>query len=306
MLNPIINYNEEVAVILDANAYVHTSFHAYEPRLDVKGKDHRVLHGLLDTLVGLTYFLDRIDYLYLVFDPIDGSLYRKTLFPSYKSHRPPKDPDLLRQSEDAQHILRNGFGLPIITHSGYEADDIIGSLAKKISKETQTVIVSPDKDLAQLVNENTFLLKKKKAREDKSYVLFDAKKVKEDYGVSPELIPDWLTLVGDIADGLPGLNKVGPKTAVKILSQYPTVEHMISIVNHIEDKKLAEKINEVKDLLPLIKKLATIVCDLPIEESIVREHDNMGKVRNSSDYSSKVNKLIRYFNMSNHYSELFI
>lgn len=306
MIREIVNYNEPVTVILDANAYVHTSFHAYDPRFDKKGKDQRVLHGLLDTLVGLTYSIDRIDELFIVFDPINGSLFRESMFPSYKAHRPPKDPDLLRQSQDAQHVLKNGFGLQLITYSGYEADDIIGSIAAITSKQTQTIVVSPDKDLAQLVNENTFLLRKKKARGDKGYVLMDEQKVVEDFGVHPTKIADWLALMGDVSDGLPGLDKVGNKTAIKILSQYPSVEHLLSIANHIEDVKLKAKVLGASETLPLIKQLATIVCDLPISDHIIEVKKETEAIRNSAHFKKKILLLEEYFDFAQHYKDLFL
>lgn len=306
MIKQIIDNNKPVVAILDANAYVHTSFHAYEPRYDKKGKDQRVLHGLMDTLVGLTYSLERIDELFIVFDPIDGSLFRESLFPSYKKHRPPKDPDLLRQSQDAQHVLKNGFGLQLVTYPGHEADDIIGSIAKHTAKEYQTVVVSPDKDLAQLVNKNTFLLRKKKARGDKGYVLLDEDKVKESFGVPPSQIPDWLALMGDVSDGLPGLENVGEKTAVKILAQYPSIEHLLSIAHEIENDKLKLKVFGAKETLPLIKQLATVICDLPIIEQLdlVREESN--KLRKSESFSKKIKLLEEYFNFAEHYKDLFL
>lgn len=306
MIEEIIDYNKPVTVILDANAYVHSSFHAYEPRIDRKGLDQRVLHGLMDTLVGLTYQLERIDEIFLVFDPIDGSLYRKSLFPSYKAHRPEKDVDLLRQSEDAQKVLKNIYGLPIITHAGYEADDIIGSLSKITSENSQTVIVSPDKDLAQLVNDNVFLLRKNKSKNNKGYDLLNSKRVFEKFGVMPDKIADYLTLVGDTVDGLPGLKNVGPKTAVKIISKYLSIEHLLSLKHHLDDEKLKTKLLEVEHSLPLIKQLASIVCNLDLYENINTNKSHIEKIRSENDYKNKLIMAEKYFNLQPYYKDLFI
>ena len=304
--NSILNPDKETFVLVDANAFVHSSFHGYPERLDAKGQDQRIIHGLMDALVGLTYRLDRIDHLFMIFDPDDGSLFRESQFPAYKKNRPPTDPDLSRQRNAAKIIFKDKLGLPTVHYPGYEADDIIGSLAKIISKEYQVVIVSPDKDIAQLVDDNIFLLRRWRTKTEKGYTLMNKDVVREEFGVHPHQIPDWLALMGDTADNLPGLHKVGKKTAAEIIAQYISVEHLLSIINHIDDKKLQEKVLEAKDTLPLVKSLAKIVTDLPLEKHTDEAIEYANAVRSCPSYKESILKLEKYFRWQPHYKELFI
>ncbi len=302
----ILNPNKETFVIVDANAFVHSSFHGYPERLDAKGQDQKIIHGLLDALVGLTYRLDRIDQLFMIFDPDDGSLFRESQYPAYKKNRPPTDPDLVRQRNAAKIIFKDKLGLPSVHYPGYEADDIIGSLAKIVSSNYQVVIVSPDKDIAQLVDDNIFLLRKWRTKTEKGYTLMNKAVVKEEFGVYPNQIPDWLALMGDAADNLPGLNKVGKKIASEILTTYPTIEHLLSVVNHLDDQKLKEKVIEAKDTIPLVKRLAQIVTDLPLEDLTDEAIDYAHSVRNQQCYRDNILKMEKYFGWQPHYKELFL
>lgn len=303
-----INLEEKVAVIVDANAFVHSSFHGYEPKLDIKGVDQKIIHGLMDTLVGLTYQIERIDEIFMIFDPPDGSLFRESQYPAYKKNRPPTDPELMRQRENAKIIFKDKIGLPSIHYPGYEADDIIGSMAHLLKNKynSQVVIVSPDKDIAQLVDDGIFLLRKWKTKEQKGYTLLNKQKVKEEFGVHPHQIPDWLALMGDTADNLPGIYKVGKVTAANIINEYVSIEHLLSIIHHIEDEKLKEKILEAKDRVSLVKKLAKIVTDLPIEEQLELSLEYSKQVRERNDYNDTLIKMEKFFNWKPHYKELFI
>ncbi len=304
--NKILDPEKETIVIVDANAFVHSSFHGYPIRLDAKGQDQRVLHGLLDSLVGLTYRLDRIDQLFMIFDPDDGSLFRESQYPAYKKNRPPTDPDLSRQRNAAKIIFKDKLGIPSIHYPGYEADDIIGSFAKIAVEHYQVVIVSPDKDIAQVVDDNIYLLRRWRTKTEKGYTLMNKEVVKEEFGVHAHQIPDWLALMGDVADNLPGLYKVGKKTAANILAQYPSIEHLLSIVNHLEDQKLKEKVLEAKDSLPLVKRLAQIVMDLPIAEHADEAIHYGNKIRNNPEYKNNILKMEKYFSWQPHYKELFL
>lgn len=302
----LLNPNKETFVIVDANAFVHSSFHGYEPKLDIKGKDQRVMHGLLNALVDLSYRLERIDYLFFIFDPDDGSLFRKSQYPAYKQNRPPTDPDLVRQRQHAQIIFKEKLGIPMVTYPGYEADDIIGSLANIAKNEYQVVIVSPDKDLAQLVDDNVFLLRRWRSKTERGYTLLNKALVKDQFGIHPHQIPDWLALMGDAADNLPGLYKVGEKTAVNLLSQYPTLEHLLSIVHHLDDEKLKQKVLDAQSTLPLVKRLATIVIDLPLEEHTHEALHYAHTIRTHHQYKDNIFKLEKYFRWPEHYKGLFL
>lgn len=296
---------KENFIIVDANSFVHSTFHGYSPCLDCKGVDQRVLQGLMNALVDLTYNLPRIDYLFLVFDPFDGSLYRKSLFPTYKANRPPSDPELVKQKEVAMQILSNQIGIPMISHAGYEADDTIGSMSEMLKNKFNVTIVSPDKDLAQLVNPTVRLMSKLKTKTVKGYRFLNEDSVYENFGVYPKQIPDWLCLMGDVADNLPGLDKVGPKTASNLLKKYISLEHLIAIHHEMEDVKLRDKIRSSLDTLPLIKHLATIKSDLPVEEKMEAAFEKAEMIRTHQDYKNRFNKVSKYFNWPDHYSQMF-
>lgn len=309
MLNhSFLNFNKKIAVLVDANAFVHSTFHSYDPKLDIKGNDQKIIHGLLDTLVNLTYQIDKIDELFLIFDPDDGSLFRESQFPAYKKNRPPTPFELTTQRNSAKLLFKEKIGVPMVSFPGYEADDIMGSMAKimEATGEYQIIIVSPDKDIAQLVSDDIFLLRKWRTKESRGYSLLNKERVKEDFGVHPEQIPDWLALMGDAADNLPGLYNVGKKTAADILSQYPSIEHLLSIVNHIENENLKNKVLEAKDTIPLVKKLAQIVIDLPIHQQMDDALDYSERIRTDPLYSENIMKLEKYFNWKPHYKELFL
>jgi DNA polymerase-1 len=293
-------------VIIDANAFVHSSFHGYTEKLDAKGEDQRVLYGLINTLVDLTYQLPKIDFLYIVFDPSDGSLYRKSLFPSYKANRPPTNPDLSRQRNVAIKVIEDHLGIACVSYPGYEADDIIGSLSKFASKNHRVIIVSPDKDLGQLVIDDVVLLRKYRTKTEKGYRAINKDNVFEEFGVDAHQIPDWLALKGDTADNLPGLYKVGPKKAENILSKYKSIEHLLAIINEIDDEEIKEKIINNKEQLILVKKLATIVCDLPIEELSYEALDKANRIRNKEDYNKKLNTIKNHYSWPPYFLELFL
>lgn len=298
--------NKKNMVILDANAYVHSSFNGYEAQLDINGKDQRVLYGLINALLSLSYQIPSIDVIVVVFDPEDGSLYRKSLFPAYKANRPPPDKELTKQKLYAKLIIQNHLGIPVVNYPGYEADDIIGSLSKKYKDEYKVIIVSPDKDLAQLINEDVVLFKRVRTKTTKGYKTISHINIFEEYGVKAEQIPDWLALMGDVADNLPGLDKVGEKTAAKILAQYPTLEHLLSIIHEHKDIKFKEKVMQNKDSLLLVKKLATIECDLPLDNSINDSIQLSNNIRNDADYHKKLIKIKNHFNWPLNFIDMFL
>lgn len=293
-------------VIVDANAFVHSSFHGYDSKPDVKGEDQRVLHGIMNTLVDLTYQLPQIDYLYIVFDPNDGSLYRKSLYPPYKANRPPSDPELIRQKEVAKKVIENHLGIPCVSYPGYEADDIIGSISEIVRHEYRVIIISPDKDLAQLVKDDVVLLRKIKTKKERGYRTINTANIHEQFGVHANQIPDWLALMGDTADNLPGLYKIGEKKASNILSEFPTLEHLFAILHETKNEEFKQQILENKEQLILVKKLATIICDLPIIDHVNDALDKANVIRSHTDYNKKLLTIMKHYNWPYHFIELFL
>jgi 5'-3' exonuclease len=300
-----INTEKQNFVILDANAIVHSSFHGYTKKLDAKGQDQKVLYGLMNSLVDLSYQLPKIDFLYIVFDPVDGSLFRKSKYPAYKANRPPTDPELVRQREVAKKVLEDHIGIPCISYPGYEADDIIGSLAHIAKDNYRVIIVSPDKDLAQIIKDDIVLLRKIKTKTEKGYRAINIENVFNEFGVFPNQIPDWLALAGDSADNLPGLDKVGTKGACQILAKYKSIEHLLAYIHEIDDKNLKEKISSNREQLLLVKDLATIVCNLPIEERAYKALEKAYKLRSHENYLNKLNLIKRYYSWPEYFIEIF-
>jgi len=300
-----INENKSNLVLLDTNAFVHSSFHAYEPCLDKKGNDQRVLKGVIDTLVSLSYKMQKIDNIALVFDPDDGYLYRKSIYPLYKDNRPETDKKLVVQKNNAINILKNFLGLPVIVYNGYEADDAIGSVSKIYHKEYQIILVSTDKDIAQLVENDVIFMKRTKGRENKGYVFLDENDISEEFGVTPKQIPDWLALMGDTADNLPGIDKIGAKTASKILREYKSIEHLIAFAHEIENKKLKEQVINHKDQLKVVKNLATIKTDLEIKDLFENSMNFSNTVREQEEYRKNLYKLIKFFDWPDYYMDIF-
>lgn len=300
-----IENKRENLVIVDANAIVHSSFHGYKPKLDQKGQDQRVLYGLLNTLADLVEYFETVDYLFMVFDPADSALYRKTVFPQYKANRPPTDPDLKRQRDVAQNVISNYLGLPTVSYPGYEADDIIGSMSDILAEKYEVTIVSPDKDLAQLVKPNVRMLRKTKVDNRKFYKFLDEEKVKEDFGVYPNQIADWLALVGDAADNLPGLYRIGKARAAEYLSLYRSIEDMFLIINDMEHKDLKEQLLANKERVELIRKLATVVRDLPVKESCDSAIIKAAKIREQEKYSAQLAYMQNYFDWPEYIKQMF-
>ena len=241
-----------------------------------------------------------------MFDPIDGSLYRKSLFPSYKANRPPADPDLGRQREVAKKVIEDHLGIPCVSYPGYEADDIIGSISELAREDYRVIIISPDKDLAQLVKDDVILLRKIRTKTERGYRTISSENIYEQFGVHAHQIPDWLALMGDTADNLPGLEKVGEKGACNILTKYPTLEHLFAILHEVDDDKLKKKIEDNKEQLVLVKKLATIICDLPIEEQINAALDKADKIRSHPQYHQKLITMRQHYDWPHHFLELFL
>lgn len=303
-----IDFSRETCILIDANSWVHKCWHACPPTFDKRGVNQSVLHGMLAVLNSMTNHLKRTDFIINVFDPPDGDAFRKSIYMSYKANRPPQDPDLKRQKGDVMHVFKNIYGLPDVAYPGYEADDTIGSLAKILSKDMQVIIVSADKDLAQLVNKNTYLMRQYKVKGESGtkYQFMDEAVVKEHFGVYPKQIPDYLALMGDTADNLPGIEDVGPKTAVKLINKYIGIDNIIRDPNQISEVAIREKIIGTENILKTVRDLATIVTDLPVAKILDDALDHADFIRSSSNYHSNLIKAENYFNLNPYIKNLFL
>ncbi|KTD69358.1 DNA polymerase I [Legionella steelei] len=242
-------------ILIDGSSYFFRAFHALPPLTNSKGQPTGAIYGVANMIKKLIK-----DYqpeeLAVVFDA-KGKTFRDDWYPEYKAHRPPMPHDLSIQFAPLIQLLQ-AMGLPILIIEGVEADDVIGTLAKQATEQGVSVVVSTgDKDMAQLVNEHITLIN------TMSNTSMDIAGVQEKFGVTPAQVIDYLTLIGDTVDNVPGVNKCGPKTAVKWLSEYQTLDNLIQHADAIGGK-IGENLRASIPQLPLSKKLVTIKTDVDL------------------------------------------
>ena len=245
-------------VLVDGSSYVFRAFHAMpETMTNSKHQPTGAIYGVINMLKKLLVDYDT-QQIVVVFDA-KGKTFRNDMYPEYKANRPPM-PDALRSQIEPIHQIVEALGLPILVVDGVEADDVIGTLAAQATElGIDTVISTGDKDMAQLVNQHVSLVNT--MTDTKS----DVAGVKEKFGVGPELITDYLALIGDKVDNVPGVNKCGPKTAVKWLEQYGTIEGVMAHADEIKGK-VGEYLRESLGFLPLSHELVKIKCDVALDK----------------------------------------
>lgn len=262
-----------ILVLVDGSSYLYRAFHAMPSLTNSQGDPTGAVLGVTNMLNRL--FADyESQHIAVVFDA-KGPTFRHEQYAQYKANRPPM-PDELRSQVEQIHTIVGLLGLPLIQHSGVEADDVIGTLAVQARAAGMQVIVSTgDKDLAQLVNADVSLVDTMKN------AAMDEAAVSDKFGVRPDQIIDYLGLVGDTSDNIPGVPKVGPKTAAKWLSQYGTAEQLIENADQIKGK-VGESLREHIEQLRLSVQLATIKTDLELDvkpEDIVVAPKNVAELR---------------------------
>ncbi|WP_306603115.1 DNA polymerase I [Azonexus sp.] len=241
-------------LLVDGSSYLYRAFHALPDLRNKAGEPTGAIYGVLNMLRRLESDY-KADYKAVVFDA-KGKTFRDDWFPEYKAHRPPMPPEMVGQIEPLHAAIR-AAGWPLLMVDGVEADDVIGTLAEKATVDgIETLISTGDKDLTQLVNPLT------RWYNTMSNELLDEAGVEAKFGVPPALIIDYLTLVGDTVDGVPGVAKCGPKTAVKWLTQYGSLDAIVANADKITGV-VGQNLRDHLDFLPLGKKLVTVVRDLP-------------------------------------------
>ncbi|WP_081813287.1 DNA polymerase I [Methylobacter tundripaludum] len=245
----------ERLILVDGSSFLFRAYHAIPPLTNASGEPTNAIYGVSNMLRKLIADYHS-DYITVVFDA-PGKTFRNELYDQYKAHRPPM-PDDLRVQIAPLHNLIRAMGLPLIIESGVEADDVLGVLAQHAEQQGYDVIISTgDKDMAQLVTEHIIL------ENTMSNTRMDIQGVIDKFGVRPEQIIDYLALIGDTVDNIPGVPKVGPKTAAKWLEQYSTLENLVAHADKITGK-IGENLRASLDQLPLSKQLTTIKCDLDL------------------------------------------
>jgi len=244
-------------VLVDGSSYLYRAFHALPALTNSRGEPTGAVYGVVNMLRRLLADYDP-ERMAVVFDA-RGKTFRDELFAEYKANRPPMPDELASQVEPLHAIVR-ALGLPLLVEPGVEADDVIGTLAARAAARGQPVVISTgDKDMAQLVNDHVTLVN------TMSNTVLDRAGVEEKFGVPPERIIDFLALVGDTSDNIPGVPKVGPKTAVKWLTEYDSLDGIVAHAAEIKGKA-GENLCASLEQLPLSRRLATIRVDLELPE----------------------------------------
>ncbi|MDD2722465.1 MAG: DNA polymerase I [Methylovulum sp.] len=247
--------SSQYLILVDGSSFLFRAYHAIPMLNSPDGKPTNAIHGVTNMLRKLMsdYASEHIS---VVFDA-PGKTFRNDLYEAYKAHRPPMPDDLRVQIEPLHQLIR-AMGLPLLMESGVEADDVMGTLACR-GKESgyHVILVTGDKDMAQLVNEQVIL------ENTMSNTRMDIQGVIAKFGVRPEQIVDYLALMGDTVDNIPGVPKVGPKTAAKWLEQYGTLENLVAHAHEIKGK-IGENLRDALEFMPLAKQLTTIQCDLEL------------------------------------------
>ena len=269
-------------VLVDGSSYLFRAFHAIREMSTSKGFPTNAIRGVVSMIRKLQK--DYADAKIVVIFDAKGKTFRNDLYSEYKANRPPM-PDDLRVQIQPIHDIITAMGLPLIVIPGVEADDVIGTLAKEASeKGIETIVSTGDKDMAQLVTEHVTLLN------TMTDTFMDVPGVSEKFGVRPDQIIDYLALMGDKVDNIPGVDKCGPKTAVKWLDAYGTLKGVMENAELVKGK-VGENLREALERLPLSYELATIKCDVELEDDLdaikVNPADNAALLKYFTEYEFK-------------------
>ena len=267
--------NQKKLFLLDAFALIYRSYFAFirNPRFNSKGVNTSAMLGVTNTIVQVLE-KENPEFIGVVFD-VSAPTFRHEMFPEYKAHRDEMPEDLRKSIPYIRKIIE-GFNIPIIEKSGFEADDVIGTLAKKAEKQGfTTYMMTPDKDYAQLVSDNIFMFKPGKGGNDAE--VWGLKEVQENFGINTaDQVIDILGLMGDSADNIPGCPGIGPKTAEKLIGEFESIDGIYQNIDKLKGKQ-KENLIQFEEQVRLSRKLATIILDVPIEfntKNLTRDEAN--------------------------------
>ena len=253
------NSTENPLILIDGSSYLYRAYHALPPLMSSKNQPTGAIRGVISMINKI--LLDHPNSPLAVIFDAKGKTFRHEMYKDYKANRPPMPEDLVKQIEPINQIVE-ALGIKLLSIKGVEADDVIGTLAKEASEAgLNTVISTGDKDMTQLVNKHI------KVVNTMSNELLDERGVENKFGVKPELIIDYLALVGDTSDNVPGVEKVGPKTAVKWLIEYGSLDEIIKNAENISGK-VGENLRNGLSQLNISKELVTIKKDVSLEIGI--------------------------------------
>jgi DNA polymerase I len=273
-------------LLVDGSSYLYRAFHAMPDLRAVPGDPASPATGAIRGMINMMAVLKKqypAQFVACVFDA-SGPTFRDALYPEYKAHRSPMPPDLRSQIEPIHEVMRL-LGWPVLTVPGVEADDVLGTLARMGAQEGMEVIISSgDKDLAQLVNEHITIIDTMSGKRR------DVAGVTAEFGVAPSQMLDYQCLVGDTVDNVPGVPKVGPKTAAKWLAEYGSLANLIA---HAADIKgaVGENLRSTLDWLPKGRELLTIKTDCDLSEYM----DNLNAIQKIAAYAQNTEALIDFY-----------
>ena len=261
---------DNTLVLVDGSYYLFRAYHAMPPLTNTAGEPTGVIFGVIN-MIKKHLVEGGPDYFAVIFDA-KGKSFRNDLYKEYKANRPAMPEDLSVQIKPLHNLIR-ALGIPLLVVKDVEADDVIATLAKQAAKrKIKTIISTGDKDLAQIVDQNIHLIN------TMSDVRLDPNGVKDKFGVPPEKIIDYLTLIGDSVDNIPGVPKVGPKTAVKWLNEFGCLDQIVNNADKIKGK-VGENLREFLPKIPLTKELITLKYDVDLdirpEDLVISEADNV-------------------------------
>ncbi|MBU0722255.1 DNA polymerase I [Patescibacteria group bacterium] len=295
------NLKKEKFMIIDGNALIHRSFHALPPLTTKSGEMVNAVYGFTTVLLkALREF--QPDYIALTLDRKEKT-FRHEQYEKYKANRI-KAPDELYEQIPKVKKIAQAFNIPIYELAGYEADDLIGTLTKKVDSSVEKILVTGDLDTLQLIDENTKVFTMKRGLTDS--VLYDIEAVKQRYGLSPGQIIDFKALRGDPSDNIPGVKGIGEKTAIELLQKFGTLEEVYKYVDEMKSEKLENKkikkrilglLIEFREDAFLSKKLATIKCDVPLKFELSDanfssfDREQVAKIFNDFEFKSLLPRL---------------
>jgi DNA polymerase I len=266
--------------LLDAYALIYRSYYAFikNPRFNSKGLNTSAIFGFTNTLLDLIS-KENPTHIAVVFDP-PYPTFRHAIYKEYKANREATPEDIKKSIPYIKQLIE-GFNIPIIQVDGYEADDVIGTLAKKAEKEGYTTyMMTPDKDYGQLVSDNILMYKPSRSGNDEEIV--DKQAICQKYNIKdPVQVIEILGLMGDASDNIPGAPGIGEKTAMKLIEKYDTIENLYNNINELTGKQKDILVNN-KDQVLLSRELATIKLDVPVsldEKSLIMEKPDENKLK---------------------------
>jgi len=266
-------------ILIDANALVHRAFHALPPLTTRKGELVNAVYGFCSVLLKVINEM-KPDYMAAAFD-LAVPTFRHIEYEGYKAKRPKAPDELYEQIPRAKEILKV-LGIPVLEKEGFEADDVIGTVAKKMGKKNlEILIITGDLDTLQLINDKLKIYTPKRGLGDT--IIYGRKEVKERYGLRPEQMIDYKALRGDPSDNIPGVRGIGEKGACALLKEFGTLENLYKNLDKIKSKSIAEKLKTNKKMAFFSKRLATIRQNVPVKVDLKeldwQNHFDINKVK---------------------------